>query len=457
MIRIVDLLDRDLSKPVEEFIKLDNDDPDSVSAELSEYIATDRIRAEYERLFSAMAAAPKSPGEDVGVWISGFSGSGKSSFAKNLGYVLGNREVGGARASSLFLKQVESKLVTESVEFLNRAVPYEIFMLDVQMQPSLEAGSEHIADAMYGILLRDLDDTNTARPSSRLTVRELVERSFDLCDVRRPGKTFAFIVDGVDQHVAHNGQCLQNLLAVVEEFGRQGVERLKAGKIPGPAWIIVTAQSTLEEVCDSIPGSLINVPKSLGLFRHQVDLSDAGIREVVTHRVLRKKQGQAPILRKLFRDHGASLIQNVKLERSSRRTEFDEDEFVQSYPYLPHLIDISIDILAGLGRQPHASKYIGSSNRTIVKQSFEMLVSDQTRLAHQLVAALVSIDKIYELVEGNTPWERQKDILDIIQRFDEDKDYPGLASRVAKAICLMEFVQTGLPRTTSNIARLLVQ
>ena len=86
-----------------------------------------------------------------------------------------------------------------------------------------------------------------------------------------------------------------------------------------------------------------------------------------------------------------------------------------------------------------------------------MLVSDQTRLANQLVAALVSIDKIYELVEGNLPWEKQKDILDIRQRFDEDKDYPGMASRVAKAICLMEFVQTDLPRTTSNIAALLVQ
>ena len=69
----------------------------------------------------------------------------------------------------------------------------------------------------------------------------------------------------------------------------------------------------------------------------------------------------------------------------------------------------------------------------------------------------MSIDKIYELVEGNTSWEKQKDILDIHQRFDDDKDYPGLASRVAKAICLMEFVQTNLPRSTSNIAALLVQ
>ncbi len=39
----------------------------------------------------------------------------------------------------------------------------------------------------------------------------------------------------------------------------------------------------------------------------------------------------------------------------------------------------------------------------------------------------------------------------------QTKPYPGMASRVAKAICLMEFAKTDLPRTTKNIAALLVQ
>ena len=59
MTKIADLLARDLSRPVEEIVKIDDDDPDSVSAELTEYVATDRIKAEYERLLSAMAAASK--------------------------------------------------------------------------------------------------------------------------------------------------------------------------------------------------------------------------------------------------------------------------------------------------------------------------------------------------------------------------------------------------------------
>jgi cell division protein FtsB len=173
--------------------------------------------------------------------------------------------------------------------------------------------------------------------------------------------------------------------------------------------------------------------------------------------VLRKKKSQEFILRELFRNCGASLKQNVKLERSKRPTEFDEDPFVQFYPYLPHLIDLSIDIAAGIRLHPSAPKHPDRGNRTIIEQSFEMLASQRTRLADQPVGVLVSIDKIYEVVEETLPIEKRKDVLNIRQRFDGDKDYPGMAGRVAKAICLMEFVKTDLPRTMENIARLLIQ
>src|SRR6478672_10070715 len=106
MTKISELLERDFRRPIEEIIKVSNADEETVYTELTEYIATNRIKNEYERLFSAMAGAPKTPNEGIGVWISGFFGSGKSSFAKNLGYVLANRQVRQHPASELFEKQV---------------------------------------------------------------------------------------------------------------------------------------------------------------------------------------------------------------------------------------------------------------------------------------------------------------------------------------------------------------
>jgi hypothetical protein len=520
---IADLLDRDFSRPIAEMVNVNNHDPDTVLVELTEYIATDRIKAGFESLFLAMAAAPKSPKQSNGVWISGRLGAGKSSFAKNLGYVLANPEIQGTPASSLFLKQLQSQRVAECVEFLNRAVPYEVFMLNVQVGLSAQTDAEQIAEAMYRVLRRVLDyaedddvselemklekegkllalqelcrseynqewrevrkssqklvrssallnrlDARSytmadawinqvkAQPSGRLSIKELVEKSFDLCEIRRPGKAMAFIVDEAGQQLEQGGDRLENLRAVVEQFGNASLERLKAGRIPGPAWIVVTAHETLGEVGNYPGSSSVDLPTFRNLFQHRIELGPDDIREFASRRVLRKKASQEPILRKMFREYGASLIQNVKLERCSRRTDFDEDQFVQFYPYLPHLVDLSIDIMAGIRVQPNVLKREGS-NRTIIKQSFEMLVSERTRLADLPFGALVSIDKIYELVEANIPAEKQKDISDIRQRFDDDEDYPGMAARVAKAICLLEFVPADLPRTSKNIAALLIQ
>jgi hypothetical protein len=524
MTRIGDLLDRDLSRPVEELVKVGDDDAETVFGELTEYVATDRIKAEYERLLSAMAAGPKSPDEGVGVWISGFVGSGKSSFAKNLGHVLANRDVNGTPASAFFLNRLESRPVAESVEFLNRAVPCEIFVVDAQAELPAQSNAGQIVEVMYRALLRGLDYAESheiaeleielekegrlaafedlcpteyrqewravrngsqalarasdllhrfeprtygstdawlnevqVRTPRRLSVADLVEKSFALCGIRRPASTFAFIVDEPGDYLAPGGERLENLYAVVDRFGRESIARMHAGKISGRVWIVVTAHETLQELCGHAEASRVGLLELEQRFQHRIDLSDAGIDEVVLQRVLRKKESRESVLRKLFRDRGAALIQNVRLERCSRRTAFDEDRFVRFYPYLPHLIDLSLDILAGIRLQPNAAKYVDSTSRTIVRQCFEMLVSDGTRLADRPIGALVSIDGIYELVQGITPWEKQKDILDIRQRFDDHPDYPGMASRVAKAICLMEFAKPGLPRTTKNIAALLIE
>ena len=524
MNKIAELLASDFSKPIQETVQVDNHDPDTVFAELTEYIATDRIRSEYEGLLSAMAAALQSPGANPGVWISGSFGCGKSSFVKNLGYVLENREVKGDSASTLFLQRVESQRVTESVELLNRAAPYQVFMFDVESEMPVETKTERLTDAMYRVLLRDLDyaedfdvaemeielerkgqlaefenlcrtqygeDWRTIRKGNHrlahasvllhrldpqayasaetwlnqtqakqrggVTVKELVERSFELCEIRRPGKAFAFILDELDQYVALVDESLEILHALLEQFGKESVRRLKAGRIPAPVWIVVTARNTLDKIHSYLLATRIRLPELRERFERRIDLSRAGIREVAARRVLRKKESAAPVLRKLFRDYGARLARNIKLERYSRRTTFDEEQFVEYYPYLPHLVDLSVDIMDGIRRHPHAPKHLSDGNGPIVKQCAEMLISESTRLAEQPVGGLVSIDKIYDLLEPSIPPEKRKDIRNIRERFDNDPDYPGMAGRLAKAICLMEFVHPVLARTPQNVAALLIQ
>ena len=519
---IGELLSRDLTWKIEEIIQVDQTDDQSVYSEITEYVATDSIQDQYEALLKAIAEAPSEPHESIGVWISGFFGSGKSSFAKNLGYVLQNRDVQGRSFSDLFKQQVGHRRISELVDFINTSCPAEVILFDIAKEQDTRRVTQRVAEFIYTVLLRELDyaedfdiaeleielesegkldqlikhcrdihgiewqivrkgaqrmsrasailhalepstypsadswaHTQRSRDAS-VTVSKVVHRTFELVGRRRPGKALVLVIDEVGQHVARSGDKIEDLRATVEEFGRIGKNLLKARKIPAPCWMVITSQEKLDEVVAAIDSKRVELAKLQDRFRHRIDLAPSDIREVATRRVLQKKEKAISLLKKLYSENQGQINAALKLERTARRTDVSEDDFVQFYPYPPHYIDICINIMSGIRLQPGAPRHYGGSNRTIIKQAYEMLVSKRTALAKKPVGTLVSLPNVYELVEGNLSNERRTDISEIVERFKDDADEHGWTSRVAKTICLLEFVQD-LPRTETNIAAFMVE
>ena len=161
---IGDILARDLTKQIEEVIQVNQTDEHSVYSEIDEYVATDRIKDHYQELFAAMAQAPSEPTEGVGIWISGFFGSGKSSFAKNLGYVLNNPNLLGTPASEIFKNRINisdgrgtGRRIAEYLDLINVKIPTEVVMFDVSKGSEVRRAEEKIAEIVYRALLSQLD------------------------------------------------------------------------------------------------------------------------------------------------------------------------------------------------------------------------------------------------------------------------------------------------------------
>ena len=518
---IGDLLSRDLNRKIVEVIQVDADKDEDLYSEITEYIATDSIKEQYATLLKAIAEAPADPHDSVGVWISGFFGSGKSSFAKNLGYALQNRKMMDQDFSALFKEAIDDQRVTNLLDSINARIPTEVMLFEVAKERDTRKVTERIAELIYTVLLRELDyaedfdiaeleieleqegkldafvekcnelysdgwkkvrkgaqkvsrasrvlheiDLDTYRTpeswahtqktrESAVTVKTVVERVFELTSRRRPDKAIVFIIDEVGQHVARSGDKIEDLRATVEEFGKVGRNLVKNRKAPAPCWIIVTSQEKLDEVVAAIDSKRVDIAKLQDRFRWRVDLAPSDIREVATKRVLAKKAEAEPILRQKFNENPASLNAALRLERTSRKTDLDEKDFVLFYPYPPHYIDLCIGIMSGVRLQPGAPRHYGGSNRTIIKQAYEMLVSDRTAMAKESVGTLVTLDKVFELVEGNLSNEKRTDIHEINERFKDDAEDGGWALRVAKVICLLEFIRD-LPRTEKNIAAFLI-
>ena len=178
--------------------------------------------------------------------------------------------------------------------------------------------------------------------------------------------------------------------------------------------------------------------------------------EIAVARVLQKKAGRDTALRQMFREHRAALIRNTKLERTSLSTDLEEAGFVQFYPFLPHLIDLSVAILDGLHARVDTTGDGAGADRAILDLCFEMLVSPETRFADEPAGALVSLDKIYNLLEESVPVEKRDDIRLNSARCAAD-DISDLPARVLKVISLLELATTKVPRTANNIAALLVR
>ena len=64
-----------------------------------------------------------------------------------------------------------------------------------------------------------------------------------------------------------------------------------------------------------------------------MDLAPADIREVATRRVLAKKTEAQQMLRDLYRRSQGVLSSACRLERTARRSDVSEADFVQFYPH----------------------------------------------------------------------------------------------------------------------------
>lgn len=95
--KIKELFVKPIDRPINGVIKADQRDDESIWQELDEYVTTKQVTEYLRRFFDAYLATVDHPNDPtisarMGVWVSGFFGSGKSHFIKILSYLLSNLE-----------------------------------------------------------------------------------------------------------------------------------------------------------------------------------------------------------------------------------------------------------------------------------------------------------------------------------------------------------------------------
>ncbi|MCG8407728.1 MAG: BREX system P-loop protein BrxC [Phycisphaerales bacterium] len=503
--KIKQLFAIDVNRRIEEVIKVDQTDQKILISEIDEYVATDSIRRYYTAILERYFETPNKPHEGIAVWVSGFFGSGKSSFAKMLGLMLENKDLGGESASSRCASSIGDSRIEVVLKNIGERIPTESVVFDLSTDRGIRSGNQMLTEIMYRELLerlgyaRDLDlaeleitledegrfddfkkaytdsfqkdwDSEKGKVAFALSQASRVMHELDSATYPSPdswvksikGRTELSANRLADRSLElmerrHPGR---NLVFVVDEVGQfvardvqkmldlQGIVQAIGRVGRGKMWVVVTSQERLSDVVRGIDDTRVEHARLMDRFPQelQVHLEQSDISEVTSKRVLSKNAEAEGLLRKLFDENRGRLIANTQLTADIALPELTGEGFIALYPLLPYQVDLIIQVVSGLRTQGGASKHVGGANRTIIKLAQQLLINPAVALGDEDVGKLATIEHIYDLVKSNI----ESEIRDKIERIATEVHHPR-AQSVAKSICLLQFVKS-IHRTAENIA-----
>jgi hypothetical protein len=158
--KIKELFVKQIDRPINGVIKADQRDDESIWQELDEYVTTKQVTEYLRRFFDAYLATVDNPTDPtiaarMGVWVSGFFGSGKSHFIKILSYLLSNLEATHPhngekrRAAQFFESKIKDPLLIGDVR---RAVAGKTDVILFNIDSKADAKSDR--DAILQVFLR---------------------------------------------------------------------------------------------------------------------------------------------------------------------------------------------------------------------------------------------------------------------------------------------------------------
>jgi hypothetical protein len=501
---------RDIHRTIEKVITYSASEESRLRAEISEYVVTESIEEQFRKLLDRMQLAMESGGEnEIGVWVSGFYGSGKSSFTKYLGMAFDEQcKVDGVP----FLKHLQDRLHKPQTKALLNTVaqkfPAAVVLLDLASEMIAGATMEDVTTVLYFKVLK------WAGYSDNLVVADFerhLERDGRMAELdariasQFSGKVWAdvhnspLLVAALLPKIAHdfypdlfstptsftaemkgwtksqdqqvqemidivrekNGK--QNIIFIVDEVGQyvamqdnlilnldglaKNLKRLGDGKV----WIISTAQQTLTE---DDPRAALNSEKLYKLkdrFPIQIDLESSDIKEICYRRLLGKSPAGETELGRLFDAHGQALRHNTKLQDAKYYdADFSKASFTNLYPFLPAHFDILLHLLGALAKSTG-----GIGLRSAIKVIQDVLKGEggSKAMADQPVGWLATTVTLYDELEKDIrrayPSVHQS-VGKVQIRFPDSQ----LHQEIAKSVAVLQILGN-LPVTVQNVASLM--
>lgn len=513
--QIKDLFIKDINRPINGVVKADQLEENTVFTELDEYVITAELGKHFEEFFDAYMPSVRDPkakaaSGKLGIWVSGFFGSGKSHFIKILsyllqniqatdgqidksaieffkdknldGFLLGEIDTAVTKDNTVILFNIDAKANTDDGD----DAVLKVFLKVFNEQMGFSGDHPHIAHLERELeskgLLQDFhkefysltdmdwvenrdsydfyrDDmaealgkvTKQSTESARQWVEQL-ENNFTL-DVSNFCKWVKEYLDGnVDRRVLffvdEVGQFIGNNTQMMLKL--QTITENLGTICEGRAWVVVTSQEDIDSVIGQMAGSKgHDFSKIQGRFE-RLSLSSSNTSEVIEKRLLSKGDAARDELQDLY-DQKGDILRNQLAFDSTTTAELanykDATSFVHSYPFVPYHYTLVQKIFESIRKAGATGLHLSRGERSLL----DAFQSAAKQVREQDVGVLIPLYYFYPAIESFLDTSVKKDI----DQASIKESISPFALNILKSLFLIRYVDV-IKSTLDNLVTLCV-
>ena len=443
---------KSINREIKPVVKPGQVDDATVKLELQEYVVTQELQKHFAAFFSNYHRGIGADTDRIGVWISGFFGSGKSHFLKMLSYLISDKEVAGKPALEYFIE--DDKITDPKVLADIRAaesVSTDVILFDIASKSRtssaaardvitmvfLRAFNEKLGYSYQYPRMADLErklDSEGKLQNFRGRVEELEGSSWDdavagidlaqdsfvqalveqgvmseesarsWCD--RVGEEYSISTEDfaklVRKHIESKGND-HHVVFCVDEVGQyigddsnmmldlQTLEHDLAVQCHGKAWILVTAQEAIDKI--QVVNN-VDFSKIQGRFDTRLSLSSSDVAEVVKKRILKKNAEAQAELETFYPRKSDALDTLLKFSGDMPEMKLYENaaDFAEVYPFVPYQFNLLGKVLDAVRLFSSPGKNSSYGERSMLS----MYLSTAKSLQDQEEGILVPFNAFYQ-------------------------------------------------------------
>lgn len=513
--QIKDLFTKDIERKINGVVKADQTENDTVFTELDEYVITKELAQHFEKFFDSYMPSVHDPkakaaAGKLGIWVSGFFGSGKSHFIKILSYLLKNISASNGEIDKTAIEFFKNKnLDAFLLGEIDSAVSKDntVILFNIDSRANTDDGDNAILKVFLKVFNEEMgfsgDHPHIAHLERELTSKGVFDK-FKTVFNELTGSNWVDERDAYDFYRDDLTQALSKVTNQSTESSRQWVEQLEnnfsldvanfckwvkeyldvntnrrvlffvdevgqfignntqmmlklqtitenLGTIcEGRAWVVVTSQEDIDAVIGQMSGSKgQDFSKIQGRFE-RLSLSSSNTSEVIEKRLLEKGEAARDALQKLY-DQKGDILRNQLAFDSTTTAELanykDASSFVHAYPFVPYHYILLQKIFEAIRKAGATGLHLSRGERSLL----DAFQSAAQQISNEEIGALIPLYRFYPAIESFLDTSVKRDI----KQASDKESISDFAVDILKTLFLIRYVDV-IKSTMDNLVTLCV-